>query len=353
MKCVRLNAETFKNVSGDIVCAGSILIKSMGIDVIRKMDTAKMADMKIMDTGYLEAELAYNAGAHYVTVSSVAEVNTVKKVLECSKEKGIEVVGDLLGVEERKDKLESLGIRNFLSGKFLTIDGENMEIEELYTPVEGKGKVRARAVDVDSPKLQIALDLLSTERAVDIAEEAIEGGVDWIEAGTPLIKKEGMQALRALRNRFKESTIVADLKTLEHGRDETLLACKNGADIVGICGSASDDVIRDAVSTGAVIMADLIAAEDPAGRARELEALGASMLEFHIAIDAQDGSYPFEVLKEVCGAVSIPVGCAGGMDADKAKRALDCGASFIVAGSALTKAGDVKLAARKMRSSIG
>ena len=36
--------------------------------------------------------------------------------------------------------------------------------------------------------LQVALDLLELKRAVQIAQEALTGGADWIEAGTPLIK---------------------------------------------------------------------------------------------------------------------------------------------------------------------
>ena len=349
MECVRINSETLQNASGDLVCAGSILIKSMGIGVLSKMGGSRMADLKVMDTGRLEAEMALSAGAHYVTVSSIAEDSTIKKALECSP--GIGVVGDLLGVKERRKRLEDLGVRNFLSGNILTLDGKPMDIKEIYRPVEGG--IRTRAVDVSEPKLQIALDLLSTEQAVNIADKAVEGGVDWIEAGTPLIKKEGMGALRELRKRFGGTVIVADLKTLEHGRDETLLACKNGADIVGICGSANNDVIRDAVSTGAVIMADLIAAKDPAERARELEALGVSMLEFHLAIDVQGGEYPFEALRAVCDAVSIPVGCAGGMNAPKARTALDCGASFVVAGGSLTKAEDTKREAGRIKASMG
>ncbi len=350
MKCIRINGESIERVYGDIVCAGSILIKSAGIEVLQSLGGKKIADMKIMDTGYLEAEMARNAGAHWVTVSSIAEESTIKKALECSKDKGIMVIGDLLGVEERRERLMELGVRDFLSGNTLTIDGKTEELKEAYRPVEGS--VRTKRVEVDEPKLQIALDLLSTEQAIGIAEEAIEGGVDWIEAGTPLIKKEGMQAIRELRERFGSATIVADLKTLEHGRDETLLACKNGADIVGICGSAKDEVIKEAVGTGAVIMADLIAARDPAERARELEALGVSMLEFHLAIDAQGGAYPFDVFERVCNSVSIPVGCAGGMDAEKARRAFECGAAFIVAGSSLTKTKDPRREAEKIKKEL-
>ncbi len=41
-------------------------------------------------------------------------------------------------------------------------------------------------------KLQLALDFVELKRAIKVAHEAVEGGVDWIEAGTPLIKSEGV-----------------------------------------------------------------------------------------------------------------------------------------------------------------
>jgi 3-keto-L-gulonate-6-phosphate decarboxylase len=82
VNCIRINGETLQGAGGEIVCAGSVLIKSLGIDVLRNMQGKKMADMKIMDTGYLEAEMAHNAGAHWVTVSSIAEESTIKKALE-------------------------------------------------------------------------------------------------------------------------------------------------------------------------------------------------------------------------------------------------------------------------------
>ena len=52
------------------------------------------------------------------------------------------------------------------------------------------------------PVLQVALDVLEAERAIQIAREAIDGGADWIEAGTPLIKSEGMDAVRKLKAAF-------------------------------------------------------------------------------------------------------------------------------------------------------
>ena len=61
------------------------------------------------------------------------------------------------------------------------------------------------------PPVQIALDLIDLPRAVQIAREAVKGILDetngdiskaWVEAGTPLIKSEGMNAVRELRAAF-------------------------------------------------------------------------------------------------------------------------------------------------------
>ncbi len=62
-----------------------------------------------------------------------------------------------------------------------------------------------------SIKLQLALDFVDLHRAVLVAEKAVPAGVDWLEAGTPLIKSEGLDAVRDLKRRFPALTIVADM----------------------------------------------------------------------------------------------------------------------------------------------
>jgi len=70
------------------------------------------------------------------------------------------------------------------------------------------------------PVLQVALDLVHGERAIPIAAAAVKGGVDWIEAGTPLIKSEGVEIVRKLKKAFPTHTIVADMKTIDVGGAE-------------------------------------------------------------------------------------------------------------------------------------
>ncbi len=207
------------------------------------------------------------------------------------------------------------------------------------------------------PKLQIALDFVDLPRALKVAEEAVLGGADWLEAGTPLIKSEGLEAVRALRARWPEKTIVADMKTMDAGRAEVEFAAKAGAQVVGVLGAASDATIRECVEAGrnygAEIIVDMVQVADPVQRAREAEAMGASYIGIHVAIDEQmEGKTPFDTLRKVAEAVSIPVSVAGGINSVTAAEALKAGASIVVVGGAVTKATDATEATRQIKHAL-
>jgi len=114
--------------------------------------------------------------------------------------------------------------------------------------------------------LQVALDLLNEHRALAIAKDSIEGGADWLEAGTPLIKSEGMKVVRKLKETFPKKTLVADMKTMDTGAFETEMAAKAGADVVCVLAASDDSTIIDALKSarkyGTKIMADLIGVDD-------------------------------------------------------------------------------------------
>src|SRR5688572_31072163 len=100
------------------------------------------------------------------------------------------------------------------------------------------------------PVLQLALDFLELSRALKAAGEAVKGGVQWIEAGTPLIKSEGLEAIRALRREFPKAYLIADTKTLDAGRTEFEAAAKAGANCATVCVSGSDATILECVEAG-------------------------------------------------------------------------------------------------------
>jgi len=207
------------------------------------------------------------------------------------------------------------------------------------------------------PVLQIALDFVNLSRALKAAEEAVAGGVDWLEAGTPLIKSEGLDAVRALRKNFPDSVIVADLKTMDAGRVEVETAAKAGANIAGVLGVASDATIKECIEAAAnygfEIIVDMIGVEDVARRAKQAEEFGAHYVGIHTAIDEQmAGVSPFDKLRKVAEAVSIPIAVAGGINSETAAEAVNAGASIIIVGGAIIKAADAKLATENIKKAM-
>ncbi|MFA7198751.1 MAG: 3-hexulose-6-phosphate synthase [Methanoculleus sp.] len=208
-----------------------------------------------------------------------------------------------------------------------------------------------------TPTLQVALDLLELDRAIEIADEAVRGGADWIEVGTPLIKSEGMRAVRMLRERFPGHEIVADMKIADTGAIEVEMAAKSGAAIACILADADDAVITEAVRSarkyGVRIMADLINVSDPVSRSRELAALGVDYINAHVGIDQQMiGRSSLDLLHRLAGEVKIPIAVAGGLDAETASEAVAAGASIVIVGGNIIKAADVTGAARRVRDAI-
>jgi 3-hexulose-6-phosphate synthase/6-phospho-3-hexuloisomerase len=221
----------------------------------------------------------------------------------------------------------------------------------------GAGRKPGAKETRDRPVLQVALDLLEPDRAVAIAREALRGGADWVEAGTPLIKSAGMEAVRRLREEFPDREIVADMKVADTGTLEVEMAAKSGAGIVCILATADDEVVREAVRAkhlyGVRIMADLINSPDPVGRAARLEELGVDIIAAHAGIDQQMlGVTSVDLVKDLAGKVSVPVAVAGGLDAGSAAEAVRSGASIIIVGGNIVRSGDVTGSTRRIRRAI-
>ena len=212
-------------------------------------------------------------------------------------------------------------------------------------------------MNYEHPILQVALDILELDRAIQIAREAVEGGIDWIETGTPLIKSEGMNAVRALKDNFPGHTILADMKTMDTGALEVEMAVKSGADIVILLGSADDSTIADARRAadkyGAKLMCDLISVPDPVARARELEKMGIDIINIHVGIDMQMmGITPIELLRQMKNEIDIPIAIAGGLDANSSGEAVLAGADIVIVGGNIVRSPDVTASARNIRQNM-
>ncbi len=115
--------------------------------------------------------------------------------------------------------------------------------------------------------VQISLDLITIPEALETAALALRSGVDWLEAGTPLIIAEGVNGVRTLRTEFPQIPIVADLKTMDGGWLEAEMMAKAGATHVVVMERAHRETIKMVVRAGRdfgiEVMGDNLAAPDP------------------------------------------------------------------------------------------
>ncbi len=183
---------------------------------------------------------------------------------------------------------------------------------------------------------------------METAEMAMRAGVDWLEAGTPLILAEGMHGVRALRERFPDTPIVADLKTMDGGWLEAEVMAKAGATQVVVMSQAHEETIRCVVQAGKdlgiEVMGDNLASVDRVGGARRLEDLGCHYVIHHIGYDERRGiaargerqPSPLDELAEIVSAVGVPVQAVGGLTIEQAVRTPEYGAPLVVLGAPLT-----------------
>ena len=207
------------------------------------------------------------------------------------------------------------------------------------------------------PYLQVALDLVELNRAIEIAAESLAGGADWLEIGTPLIKSEGMRAVSEIKKSFPNIQIVADMKIADTGAMEVEMAAKSGASIICILGSADDAVIIDALRAaqkyGVQLMADLIHVPDPVTRSKELQQLGVHIINAHVGIDQQMmGKSSLDLITSIASEIDIPLAVAGGLDAENAALAVKAGASVVIVGGWITRSSHVTDATARIRSAI-
>ncbi|WP_339875948.1 orotidine 5'-phosphate decarboxylase / HUMPS family protein [uncultured Algoriphagus sp.] len=198
------------------------------------------------------------------------------------------------------------------------------------------------------PIVQISLDLTDIDEALETAALAMRAGVDWLEAGTPLILAEGLHGVRKLREAFPGIPIVADLKTMDGGYLEAEMMAKAGATHVVVMARAHAETIKCVVQAGkdfgVEVMGDNMVCESMVDGAKFLEDLGCDYIIHHIGYDERRGiaasgkrmPSPLDQLREVIAAVNIPVQAVGGLSLEQAIQCPQYGAPLVVLGAPLT-----------------
>ncbi len=199
---------------------------------------------------------------------------------------------------------------------------------------------------IQPPVVQVAIDVLKIDDALRIAEAAVKAGVDWLEAGTPLITFEGTKAIGALAREFPGVPVLADYKMMDGVKKYVVETRAQGGKIATICSVASDASIRAAVAAGKeseiVVITDLYAHPDVPARAVELEGMGVDSVYVHLGADQRNENMdrsPFDGLEECVARVKIPVG-VGTFRHGEGKTAFRLGASISVIGIPIITAPD-------------
>ena len=208
----------------------------------------------------------------------------------------------------------------------------------------------------DPPYLQVALDIPKWEQMERVVKELPGNDHLIIEAGTPLIKRYGVDIVGKIKEIKPETFVVADLKTLDTGNLETRMVSDAGADAVVISGLAPlrtiEKAIEEAKKTGIYSSIDMLNVTNPIERLSELSVGGLmpDVVELHRAIDVEELGEKhawgnIEEIKRIGGKILVAV--AGGIREENAPEAIKGGADILIVGRGITNARDVEGVARR------
>ncbi|VUT26832.1 MAG: Bifunctional enzyme Fae/Hps [Candidatus Methanolliviera sp. GoM_asphalt] len=204
----------------------------------------------------------------------------------------------------------------------------------------------------DPPYLQVALDLTDIDKVLSVVSQLPDSDHLILEAGTPLIKRYGIDVVGRLRENKPGIFIVADLKTLDTGNLEVRMTADASADAVVISGlapvSTIEKSIKEAKKTGIYSAIDMLNVKDPIFVLKSLS-MNPDVVEIHRAIDNESSEKErWDLIEKIKKEFSgILVGVAGGIRPENCQEALESGADILIAGRAITAAKDVEGAARK------
>lgn len=239
-----------------------------------------------------------------------------------------------------------LAVQRAMDG-FPDVDTLMHEKDRTMHPIMGFKVVRLW----DPPYLQVAIDIPDIEFVKKVLKQLPQSDHLILEAGTPLIKRYGLNVIEQMREARPNAFIVADLKTLDTGNLEARMVADATADAVVISGlapmSTIEKAIKEAKKTGIYAYIDMLNVADPVKVLKELS-VKPDVIELHRAIDAEDSAHAWgsiSELKKIHPKLLVAVAGGIGKLEEGAARVTDAtaaGADIIVVGRAITKAKDVR-----------
>jgi 3-hexulose-6-phosphate synthase/6-phospho 3-hexuloisomerase len=206
-------------------------------------------------------------------------------------------------------------------------------------------------------KLQLALDTLTIPQCLEILAQ-VGPDVDIIEIGTPLIIREGLEAVRIIRQAWPDKLVLADLKIADAGAHEARLGFDAGADIVTVLGAVDDQTIREAIQEARrcskQVMVDMIGLSVSPLQIDRLEVLAPDLICVHNAVDRQ--AMGRQAVADLAAARPLvrqaELAVAGGVNPGNVETLAKHLPDVVVVGSGITSASDPKAAAHLIRLAL-
>ncbi len=167
-----------------IIEAGTPLIKKFGLSVIGEIRKLRpnafiIADLKILDTGNLEARMAADATADAVVVSGLAPTSTIEKAVAEAKKVGIYSIIDMLNVQNPAKLIERLKVKPDIVELHRAIDTEETahawgDIAAMKKAAGGKLLVATAGgirIEVVKDALKAGADILVVGRGITASKD--------------------------------------------------------------------------------------------------------------------------------------------------------------------------------------
>jgi len=202
------------------------------------------------------------------------------------------------------------------------------------------------------PYLQIALDIPSLSKVMEVVKQIPKSDTIILEAGTPLIKRYGASVIRHLREAAPDVFIVADLKTLDVGKVEVDIAFEETADGVVASGLAPVETLNkfvyEADRLGIYSFIDMLGVSDPLSVLEKLEKLPSGVI-VHRGVDEAGRDIRWHLVKKIREVYGrrLLVAVAGGIVPENVREALRLGADIVIVGRYITQSRDVERSVRE------
>ncbi|HXX55166.1 MAG TPA: bifunctional 5,6,7,8-tetrahydromethanopterin hydro-lyase/3-hexulose-6-phosphate synthase [Methanoregula sp.] len=177
-----------------IIEAGTPLVKKFGLSVISEIRKYKpnafiIADLKILDTGNLEARMAADATADAVVISGLAPTSTMEKAIAEARKVGIYSIIDMLNVQSPAKVVANLKVKPDIVELHRAIDVEDTahawgDIPAIKKAAGGKllvataGGIRTNVV---KDALKAGADILVVGRAITASKDVSHAADEFLE----------------------------------------------------------------------------------------------------------------------------------------------------------------------------